>query len=169
MAGTYRNKSKLSKEEQTNLFIKLAKGLVVLRKPEEMAQFLRDLLSEPEVLMLAKRLQIAEFLVEGLTYEKIRDQAKVSFGTIARVQTWLETYGEGYRTVLSRTIKTERNIQKDSFSKLKRIYPMYYWPELLLKEIIKNANKREKERLSKVVNQLKDKTALAKELKGLLS
>lgn len=166
----YNAKRKLTRQEQNELFSKLAKALVLLHNSEEGAHFLRDLLSEAEVLMLARRLQIAELLIEGQTYQQIRSSLKVSFGTIARVQTWLELYGEGYRTVIKRIDRKETS--KDDLSKpfgrLKRKYPMYFWPELLLKEIIKSANEREKERMVKVIEQLRDKTQLSKELQKLL-
>lgn len=166
----HRLKNRLTKQEQEGLFIKLAKSLSLLRNPVEMAQFLKDLLSEVEVLMLARRLQIAESLIEGLTYEQIREEMKVSKGTIARVQTWLDLYGEGYRTVVKRIAKKDKPQDELSkpFARVKRKYPMYYWPELLLEEIIKTANTREKQRLVKVVEQLRDKTQLSKELTKLL-
>ncbi len=166
----YTVKKLLSKQEQANLFVKLAKALTALRSAEEVAHFLKDLLSESEVLMLARRLQVAERLIDGRTYQQIRSEIKVSFGTIARVQIWLEIYGEGYRTVAKRIAKHEdpKDDLSKPFAKVKRKYPMYFWPELLLKEIIKTANEREKQRLAKVVGQLQNKTQLSKELAKLL-
>ncbi len=143
--------------------------MATLGNPSDAAEFLKDLLSEAELLMLARRLQIAELLIEGLTYEQIRKEIKVSFGTIARVQTWLTLYGEGYRKILKRIAKKGKNSAGlSSFDKVKRKYPMYYWPELLLDEIVKSANKREKNRLQKIVEQLKDKTKLSRQLSSLL-
>jgi TrpR-related protein YerC/YecD len=165
----YTVKKLLTKQQQTNLFIKLAKALTTLKSSEEVAYFLKDLLSESEVLMLARRLQIAELLIEGLTYEQIKSEVKVSFGTIARVRTWLELYGDGYRTVAKRIVKKEQpDNSAKAFTKIKHKYPMYYWPQLLLEEIIKTANKREKQRLASVVEQLRDKTQLSRELAKLL-
>lgn len=170
MPGTFKAKQRLSKEKQTNLFINLAKTISSLNNPTEVAHFLKDLLSEPEVLMLAKRLQIAEFLMAGMTYGQIREDLKVAFNTIAKVQTWLETYGQGYRTAIGRITK-KQNLTPMSgpFYKLKRKYPMYFWPQLLLEELVRSANKREKDRLIKIVGQLKEKTKLSKELLRLLS
>ena len=162
-------KSKLNKQNRTDLFIKLAKALALLHSPTEMAQLLRDLLSETEVLMLARRLQIAELLVDGLTYDQIRSKLKVGFTTIAKVQTWLDLYGEGYRTIINRSEKKKpTNSSNENFSILKKKYPMYFWPELLLKEIIKAANEREKQKLLKIVEQQREKTQLTKELTLLL-
>lgn len=170
MGATYRVKHKLSKQEQNELFAKLAKTFALLHNSAEMANFLRDLLSEAEVFMLSRRLQIAELLIEGLTYDKICSALKVGPSTIARVQTWLELYGDGYRNAVKKINKTERATDDSTkpFARFKRKYPMYFWPELLLKEIIKTANQREKQRLLKVVEQLRDKTQLSKELQKLL-
>lgn len=169
----YQIKNKLSKREQGELFIKLAKSVALLRNPQEVAEFLKDLLSEDEVLMLARRLQIAELLIDGLTYQEISSRLKVGAGTIARIQTWLELYGDGYRTVVKRVGRQKDQEQKadpmEPFAQLKRKYPMYFWPELLLEEIIRSANRREKQRLAKTIEQLRDKTKLSKELDRLLN
>jgi uncharacterized protein YerC len=63
---------KLSKQEQEKLLIGFCKALVELRTPEEAAHFLKDLLSKQEAEMLAKRIEIARLLIEGLTYENIQ-------------------------------------------------------------------------------------------------
>jgi hypothetical protein len=51
---------------------------------------------------------------------------------------------------------------------LKKSYPMYFWPQLLLEEIVKTANKREKQKLLNVVNGLREKTKLSNELLKIL-
>ena len=159
----------LSKKEHENLFIEFAQALATLRSPAEMAQFIKDLLSEQETTMLARRLQIAKLLYKGLTYEEIKDLLKVSFGTVARVQTWMQIYGEGYRTVLERTKSKEDSDKKLSdWGKIKRRYPAYFWPQLLLNEIIKSADKKQKRRLLEVLGQLKEKTSLSKQLEQIL-
>lgn len=167
----YNVKHKLSKREQGELFISLAQSLVLLRSPLEMAHLLKDLLSQGEVLMLARRLKIAQLLNEGLTYDQIRSSLKVSRSTIARVQTWLELYGEGYRTVIKRLPDKKKSSESEfsnSFGKLKRKYPMYFWPQLLLEEVVKTANKRQKDKLLKIIDQLDEKNRLNKELTQLL-
>ena len=162
-------KYKLNKSQQEELFVKFCKSLALLHGSVEMAQFFKDLLSEVEVLMLARRLQIAELLMAGETYEQIRQEMKVSKNTIARVQTWLELYGDGYRTVINRSSKAELTNKDDQpFAKVKRKYPIYFWPQLVLEEIVKNASGREKHRLQKIIGQMKEKTQLSKQLMKLL-
>jgi len=95
---------------------------------------------------------------------------KVSFGTIARVQTWMQIYGEGYRTVLERVSRKKYDPTKDvsDWKKVKRRYPLYFWPELLLDEIIKSSNKKQKQKLLAVLAKQKEKTGLSKELEHIL-
>jgi TrpR-related protein YerC/YecD len=169
--GKYAASKRMSRQEQEDLFIDFAKALSSVKNPVESANFIQDLLSEAEVVMLARRLQVARLLLDGCTYEEIEKEMKVSNTTIAKVQTWLNLYGDGYRTIVERTKdKTEpENNEPLSWSKAKKKYPMYFWPELLLKQIVKSANKREREKLLKVVGALKEKTKLSKELKKILS
>ena len=44
--------------------------------------------------MLARRLQVARLLMNGYTYEDIEKEMKVINTTIAKVQTWLNLYGD---------------------------------------------------------------------------
>lgn len=65
--GKFTNTKKLSKQEQDELFIRFAKVLSTLHGSIEAANFIRDLLSEQEALMLARRIWIAELLQQGYT------------------------------------------------------------------------------------------------------
>lgn len=94
---------KLTKKERQNLLIALCEALISVRKKEEAAQFLADLLSPQELEMLAKRLEIARLLIDGDTYDAIRGKLKVSHNTIARVNAWLTLSGSGFRLVIERT------------------------------------------------------------------
>lgn len=58
---------------------------------EEAKNFLFDLLTHTERRMLAKRFQITVMLLEGQDYQTIKSQIKVSGGTIAKVNNWLNT------------------------------------------------------------------------------
>ena len=98
--------SRLSKKEVEELFYKLSAAISETRSVKEAADFLRDLLSYQEAEMIAKRLKIAEFLVEQKTYAEIKKEIKVSYGTIARVQEWLKLQGDGYRKAIKNTKNT---------------------------------------------------------------
>lgn len=166
---------KLSKEEIAKFFYKLCLAIAEIKNPQEAANFLRDLLSFQEAEMIAKRLKIAEMLMEEKTYEDIRKNVKASYGTIARVQEWMKVSGDGFRMVISKTrgkdIKMGKECPIVEISTLKKRYPMYYWPEILLENIIETANYKQKAKLKKVIDQLgemKKKTELYHRLKRLV-
>lgn len=94
--------SKLSKKEQEELILEFCEAFVAIKNTREAASFVKDLLGRQEIEMLAKRLKIAKLLLEGKKYGEIGDELRVSFGTIARVNLWLKTSGEGYRIFFGR-------------------------------------------------------------------
>lgn len=165
---------KLKKDEVGKLFYKLCLAISKIKKPEETANFLSDLLSAKEVEMISKRLKIAEMLLEGFSYEEIKEELGAGSGTIARVQEWLNISGEGYRRAVE--ITKGKDSSKDdvylenNFSVMKKKYPMYYWPEIVLENIIKNSNKKQKDEIKRVIAQmdkLEEKTDLYKKLKRM--
>ena len=93
---------RLPSAEHQKVLLELCHALVVVKKLEEAANLLIDLFSKQELEMVAKRLKIAKLLVKGYTYEKIRNELKVSQQTIARVNGWLDQSGAGYRLIIQR-------------------------------------------------------------------
>lgn len=168
--GKFTNHKRLSKKDIEELFIDFAKVISSIKNSVEAANLIRDLLSEQEAIMLARRIQIARCLNDGLTYVQIRQTVKVSEPTIARVQTWLQNYGEGFRTVIERT-KGNTSVKEENlpWDRLKHRYPMYFWPQILLKQIVSSASKKEKQKLLNVVKQMREKSKLSKELAILLN
>jgi len=166
---------KLSKEDVGKFFYKLCLAISKTKKPEEAANFLRDLLSYTEAEMIAKRLKIAELLLSERTYEDIRKEVKASYGTIARVHEWMKISGDGYRQVVKKIkgkdLKNEKECPTIEINTLKKRYPMYYWPEIVLENIVRNANAKQRDKLKKVVNQMnkmKKKTDLYRKLKRII-
>lgn len=168
---------RLGRDEVNKIFYQLCLAIAQLKDEKQAAVFLRDLISYQESEMIAKRLKIAEYLLEGLSYDDVKKKLKVSFGTIAKVQTWLKVSGEGYREAIKKTkgkdIKQEKEYQvvKDWYSLRKR-FPMYYWPQILLENIVASADKREKEKIRSVLHQMdkmKQKSNLHKRLNKLIS
>ena len=166
---------KLSKEEIEKFFYKLCLAIAAMKNAQEAANFLRDLLSFQEAEMIAKRLKIAELLIEGCTYEDINRKVKSSYGTIARVQEWMKISGDGFRLAVDKTkgkdVKIENECPTIEMNVLKKKYPIYYWPEIVLENMIKTANYRQKQKIKKVINQMdkmKEKTDLYRKLKKLI-
>lgn len=162
---------KLSKSEQESLVFDLVHALVQAQTSSEAALFLRDLLTQSEMKILSKRLRIAKLLLAGKTYEQIEEDLHVSHSTVAKIATWLAERGDGFRKIIEK-IPKEPHIKRweeySDWDKFKRRYSLYFWPELLLEEIIRSANKREKERIQEVLVQLKEKSELHKRIEKLL-
>lgn len=78
----------------------LIKAFLKLKSEKEMADFLRDLLTLPEIEEFANRLEIARLLLKGLSYQKIAKQTGVSTTTVTRVAHWLFKGCGGYQKVL---------------------------------------------------------------------
>jgi len=169
----YQRIQKLSKGEQEELLIELCEAVSSIRNSTEAAKFITDLLSRSEVEMIAKRLKIAKLLLEGKTYEEIRNSLKVSGGTIGRVNLWLKISGEGYRMIVTRTRKKEEKpllgYEWSSWLKAhKRKYSQYYWPWLLWEEVMRNASRRKKEAIIKNLSKISDKEKIYKEFNQFL-
>lgn len=78
----------------------LMKTFLKLRNEKEVSNFLRDLLTLPEIEEFANRLEIARMLLEGKSYLKIAKETGVSTTTVTRVAHWLFNGCGGYKTVL---------------------------------------------------------------------
>ncbi len=156
-----RGSSKLTAEKRKALILGLCQALCVLKSPDEVADALTDLLSAKEIETIAKRLQIAEYLADGKDYSYIREKLRVGYSTIARVNTWLNISGEGYRIMLSRRKKSAVPLSEEdkydpySWHNIKRRYSMYYWPQLLMDELLKSSDRKQKEKMQEIFEKLK--------------
>ena len=62
--------------------------------------FLRDLLTEAELVEFSQRLMIAHMLDQGISYKKIEEDTGASSTTIARVSKFLQGEFGGYKKFL---------------------------------------------------------------------
>jgi len=163
---------KLDKAQTQDLIIDFCEAIAATKNGSESAQLLTDLLGKQELEMLARRLKVAEMLLDDNTYEQIGKALKISKTTIARVQSWLQNSGEGYRLIIERTKKNrpkaEETLNPLSFSGLKRKYPAYFWPQLALEYWANNSSKKHKEQMQKLLAKIEDKPKMYKDLEVLL-
>ncbi|MBI2552660.1 hypothetical protein HYW17_05170 [Candidatus Uhrbacteria bacterium] len=151
---------KLSPQARQQVLLELCQSMVMVKKLEEAAKILGDLLSDQELLMVAKRLQIAKLLLKDKKYEQIRKDLKVSQQTIARVNLWLQQAGEGFRMVMKRGLaKTDMKVPEwmpaVPRSEMARRFPLYYWPQGLLEGIIRAANNRQRAQMLETLKVLR--------------
>jgi len=68
--------------------------------PRDMQAFLRDVMTEKEIIEISSRLQAAKMLGEGKRYADIIDTTKLSSRTIARISDWMQNGCGGYASAL---------------------------------------------------------------------
>lgn len=66
-----------------------------------MQAFLRDVMTEKEILDISSRLEAARMLSAGEKYTTISKQTKLSSRTIARISDWMQNGKGGYKTAIS--------------------------------------------------------------------
>lgn len=111
-------------------------SIAQLETREETKHFFKDLLSESEAIMLARRIEIAKRLLEGQSYDEIARVLGVGKDTIGRVQRWLvsgfggyEKAIKGFKKELDRRFGKSKNIDKErsySFNWIKQKYPLHF-------------------------------------------
>ena len=168
-----KRRNELTKRETEKLLLDFCIALSTIKQPAEAVSFVKDILSSTESRMLAKRLKIAELLLDGWSYWNIAREIKVSSSTIAKVNEWLETSGDGYRMLISRlkTIrkKADRAPSEMSLSKnFKRRFPMYFWPQLLLESLVENASQRQRDKIKNAMEEMDRKSELFRRIDSIL-
>lgn len=157
-----RGSSILTDAKRRELILNLCRSFITLQTPEEAAQAFTDLLTPKEIETIGKRLEIAEMLVKQEGYETIRKELKVGYSTIARINTWLNLAGEGFHMMLDRRkpFPKEHQVTEDerynpySWHNVKRRYSLYFWPQLLLEELVKQSNTQERRKIDKILDTI---------------
>lgn len=80
----------------------LFSAFLQLKTVDEVANFCRDLMTEPEIQEFAGRLAVANELSKGLPQRQVSANTGVSIATVTRVNQWLQRGMNGYKIVLSR-------------------------------------------------------------------
>jgi len=104
----------IDKKEKYKIIGELLEIIVSLRSKDEVVGFMIGLLTPSEVLMIARRIQIAKMLLQDATNEEIRRKLKVSYQTINKVEHWLKN-DENKFSIISEKIKS---IEKNKKSKV---------------------------------------------------
>lgn len=81
---------------QTNQPVAFAKTLASINDEEMMRNFLRDVMTEKEIIEISARLEAARLLNKGEKYITISEKTKLSSRTIARISDWLQNGSNGY-------------------------------------------------------------------------
>jgi TrpR-related protein YerC/YecD len=101
----------------------LLRAIVALESTAEAKKFLRDLLTDAELIEIGKRWRVAQMLSVSVPYSQILQATGLSTTTIARISKWLTKGTGGYKLMLERMgqpsfLKTEpKTIQQKPFTK----------------------------------------------------
>ncbi len=80
----------------------LVKAFLSMRDSREMKAFLRDLLTESELVEFAKRFRAARSIAKSIHYAAIQEDTGLSSRTIARVKHWYKNGKGGYQLAVRR-------------------------------------------------------------------
>lgn len=161
----------VAKKQQELMILDLVEALTFTKSIEEVILFLQDLLTQQEMKTLSKRLQIAKLLLKGFTYEEIEENLHTSHTTVAKIASWLAERGDGFRKIIEKLPKEKSVDALEStldWDRLKRRYSIYFWPELLLQEIVKGASEKQRDRIKNVLSTLEEKSDLHRKIEKLL-
>jgi TrpR-related protein YerC/YecD len=89
---------RLWKEENA---AQLVRALLAIADAKTMQNFLRDVLTEKEIIEISARLEAARMLRQGKTYAEIIAKTNLSSRTVARIKEWMENGAGGYEVVLN--------------------------------------------------------------------
>lgn len=84
----------------TDSTAQLATTLALINDASTMRLFLRDVLTEKEIIEISARLQAAKMLREGAKYTDIVATTRLSTRTVARISDWLKNGDGGYDAAL---------------------------------------------------------------------
>ncbi|MCX6765593.1 MAG: Trp family transcriptional regulator [Candidatus Moranbacteria bacterium] len=126
----------IEKEKRQEAIAEFFRVIEKLKSRKEMTNFFLGILTASEILMLARRIQIAQCLIGEKSYEEIQRKLRVGSETIHRTDQWLSHEDEKVRKWLKELmgeekkemIKTKRYRPTSLLSR----YPHHrFWSDLL--------------------------------------
>lgn len=147
----------LSREEIDEHLHQMYKAIAGLKTEKEVENFFKDLLTLGELVMLARRIQIALLLLRGLTHLAIIEILEVGKTNINNVDKWLNYGFGGYRNLIkkAKTSKGYVDYKSDfafSFFDLRNKYPAHFW---LINLIIDSDKEKKKKKNKKTLRRKK--------------
>lgn len=80
----------------------LYKAILAIEDLEECEKFLDDICTVQELEKMAQRLEAAQLLLEGNTYEQVIEKTKISSTTLSRVSRCLRYGDGGYKKIIEK-------------------------------------------------------------------
>ena len=89
----------------------LIEAVLALKNRQEAKRFLRDLMTEKELIEFGNRWKAARMLADGVIYTEIENETRLSSTTVARVSKWLNKGMGGYKLMLKR-LNSHHNLSR---------------------------------------------------------
>lgn len=83
----------------------LSRALILINSDREMQNFLRDALTEKEIMEISSRLEAAIMLQSGSKYTEVITKTNLSSRTVARISEWMQKGCGGYATIIAQINK----------------------------------------------------------------
>lgn len=94
----------------TQITRQFAEALVDIDNIQTMQNFLRDVMTQKEIIEISARLEAARMLTAGDKYTDITNKTKLSSRTVARISDWLKNGDSGYKTAIDNINKYHTHI-----------------------------------------------------------
>lgn len=78
-----------------------AEVVAAINDVQTMQNFLRDVMTEKEIIEISSRLEAARMLKDGKKYIEIVEKTKLSSRTVARISDWMQNGCGGYEAALN--------------------------------------------------------------------
>ena len=78
----------------------LTEVLLAINDKKTMQNFMRDVMTEKEIVEISSRLEAARLLDDGVSYTEIIARTKLSSRTVARISDWMRNGCDGYKEAL---------------------------------------------------------------------
>lgn len=88
-------------------------GVALLRNETEAEKFFKDLLTPTEIKMFLKRLEIAQLLLAGKSYDFIKRELRVTNTTIASVNLWLHNGDGGLKNIAAQLLQKKKQEKRN--------------------------------------------------------
>ena len=98
----------LPEKVSNQIFDMFLSTITSLNSPTSVNNFIEDLLSPIEQIMLGKRLAIAYMIQKGYTQRKIVDTLKVGIATVSKISLAMKRANNGYSMVILHMLKIQK-------------------------------------------------------------
>lgn len=101
----------VNRKEKQRIEDELFEIISKLKTKQEVFDFMIELFTESETLMIGRRIQVAKMILQGFSYDEIKSKMKVGFQTISKIEHWLRN-DEKRTEFIKGKIKKAKNDQK---------------------------------------------------------